>query len=139
MTVRVPLLLASAFAVAAATAPSGAAEMETSRCSLKTLSGTYLYSQTGTWNGRPYSESGRERYDGKGGIEVVRGGSDGTRGAEQGRYVIGSDCIATMTYTNGFEMTSFVARDGSRFTFTITKAPGRFPTSIAGWEIRVDD
>ena len=135
----VPLLLASAFAVAAAMAPSGAAEVETSRCSPKTLSGNYLYSQTGTWNGRPYSESGRERYDGKGGIEVVRRGSDGTRGAEQGRYVIGSDCIATMTYPNGFEMTSFVARDGSRFTFTITKAPGRFPTSIAGWEVRVDD
>ena len=139
MTVRVPLLLASAVAVVAAMAPSGAAEVETSRCSLKTLSGTYLYSQTGTWNGRPYSESGRERYDGKGGIEVVRRGSDGTRGAERGRYVISSDCIATMTYPNGFEMTSFVARDGSRFTFTITKAPGRFPTSIAGWEIRVDD
>ena len=139
MTVRVPLLLASALAVAAALAPSGAAETETSRCSLKTLSGTYLYSQTGTWNGRPYSESGRERYDGKGGIEVVRRGSDGTRGAEQGRYVIGSDCIATMTYPNGFEMTSFVARDGSRFTFTITKAPGRLPTSISGWEVRVND
>ena len=139
MTVRVPLLLASVVAVVAAMTPSGAAEVEASRCSLKTLSGTYLYSQMGTWNGRPYSESGRERYDGKGGIEVVRRGSDGTRGAERGRYVISSDCIATMTYPNGFEMTSFVARDGSRFTFTITKAPGRFPTSIAGWEVRVDD
>jgi hypothetical protein len=81
----------------------------------------------------------RERHDGKGGIEVVRHGSDGTSGAEKGRYVISSDCIATMTYPNGFEMTSFVARDGSRFTFTITKAPGQLPTSIAGWEVRVDD
>ena len=139
MKVRVHLLLASALAVGAAMAPSRAAEVETSPCSLKTLSGTYLDSQTGTWNGRPYSESGRERYDGKGGIEVVRRGSDGTRGAERGRYVISSDCIATMTYPTRFEMIIFVARDGSRFTFTITKAPGHFPTSIAGWEIRVVD
>ena len=64
-------------------APSVEAEVKPSRCSLNTLSGTYLYSQTGTWNGRPYSESGREKYDGKGGIEVVRRGSDGTRGAER--------------------------------------------------------
>ena len=48
MTVRVPLLLTSALAVVAAMAPSGAAEVETSRCSLKTLSGTDLLSQTGT-------------------------------------------------------------------------------------------
>ena len=84
-------------------------------------------------------ESGREKYDGNGGIEVVRRGSDWPRQAERGRYVISSDCIATMTYPNGFEMTSFVARDGSRFTFTITKAPGRLPTSISGWAVRVND
>ena len=60
-------------------APTVEAEVEPSRCSLKTLSGTYLYSQTGTWNGRPHSESGREKYDGNGGIEVVLRGSDGPR------------------------------------------------------------
>ena len=139
MTARVPLLLASALAALTAMAPSVEAEVKPSRCSLKTLSGTYLYSQTGTWNGRPYSESGREKYDGNGGIEVVRRGSDGPRQAERGRYVISSDCIATMTYPNGFEMNSFVARDGSRFTFTITKASGRLPTAISGWEVRVND
>ena len=138
MTARATLHWVSALATAAAIGSSSTAEAEPNLCSLKTLSGTYLYSQTGTWNGRPYSESGRERYDGKGGIEVVRRGSDGTSGAEKGRYVISSDCIATMTYPNGFEMTSFVAREGSRFTFTITKAPDQFPTSIAGWEVRVD-
>jgi len=66
----------------------------------------------GTLDGRPYAESGREVYDGQGGI-------------------------VTMVYPDGQKATSFISPDGSRFTYTITAAPGSKGRALSGMEIRV--
>jgi len=48
-----------------------------SRCNNATLKGTYLYSSIGVLDGKPYAESGREVYDGKGGVVLTYSGSGG--------------------------------------------------------------
>ena len=106
-------------------------------CSNATLKGTYLYNSSGVLNGQPYAESGREEYDGKGGIVLNYQGSDGAGGVEVGRYSVSGDCIGTMWYPDGQKATSFISSDGSRFTYTITTAPGKETTALSGWEIRV--
>ena len=86
-------------------------------CTNATLKGTYLYSESGVLNGKPYAESGREVYDGQGGLVLSYRGSDGSGGVEKA--------------------TSFVSPDGSRFVYTITAAPGSQPTALSGSELRV--
>ena len=106
-------------------------------CSNATLKGTYLYSESGVLNGRPYAESGREVYDGRGGIVLSYRGSDGAGGVEKATYSVSADCIGTATYPDGQKATSFVSPDGSRFVYTITAAPGGQPTALSGSEVRV--
>ena len=96
---RPPLILV-------ALAAGSAASATTLPCSNATLKGTYLY-----------SESGREVYDGQGGIVLSYRGSDGSGGVEKA--------------------TSFISPDGSRFVYTITAAPGSQPTALSGSELRV--
>ena len=86
-------------------------------CTNATLKGTYLYSESGVLNGKPYAESGREVYDGQGRLVLSYRGSDGSGGVEKA--------------------TSFVIPDGSRFVYTITAAPGSQPTALSGSEVRV--
>jgi len=109
-----------------------------SRCNNATLKGTYLYSSVGMLDGNPYAESGREVYDGKGGIVLSYRGSDGSGGVEKATYSVNPDCTATATYPDTQKATSFVSPDGSRFVYTITRGPGVRPTVLSGWEIRVD-
>jgi hypothetical protein len=52
------------------------------------LNGTYLYSESGFLNGRSYAESGREAYDGQGGIE-------------RATYSVSADCTGTAKYPDG--------------------------------------
>ena len=106
-------------------------------CSNATLKGTYLYSESGVLNGKPYAESGREVYDGRGGIVLSYQGSDGSGGVEKATYRVSADCIGTATYPDGQKVTSFVSPDGSRFVYTITAAPGSQPTALSGSELRV--
>jgi len=89
-------------------------------------------------DGNPYAESGREVYDGKGGIVLSYRGSDGSGGVEKATYSVNPDCTATATYPDTQKATSFVSPDGSRFVYTITRGPGVRPTVLSGWEIRVD-
>ena len=118
-------------------AASGAASAQPLTCSNATLKGTYLYSESGVLNGRPYAESGREVYDGRGGIVLSYRGSDGAGGVEKATYSVSADCIGTATYPDGQKATSFVSPDGSRFVYTITAAPGSQPTALSGSEVRV--
>jgi hypothetical protein len=106
-------------------------------CSNATLKGTYLYNESGVLNGRPYAESGREVYDGQGGIVLSYRGSDGSGGVERATYSVSADCIGTATYPDGQKATSFISPDGSRFVYTITAAPGLQPTALSGTETRV--
>ena len=107
------------------------------QCSTATLKGTYLYNESGVLNGKPYAESGREAYDGQGGIVLSYQGSDGAGGVEKATYSVGADCIGTATYPDGQKATSFISPDGSRFVYTITAAPGSQPTALSGSEMRV--
>ena len=120
-----------------ALAASSAATAQPLPCSNATLKGTYLYSESGVLNGKPYAESGREVYDGRGGIVLSYQGSDGSGGVEKATYSVSVDCIGTATYPDGQKATSFISPDGSRFVYTITAAPGGQPTALSGSEVRV--
>ncbi len=108
------------------------------RCSIATLKGTYLYSSIGMLDGKPYAESGREVYDGKGGVELTYSGSGGAAGTMRATYTVSPDCIGKALYPYGQSLVSFISPDGSRFSYTITRGPGDRPTALSGWEIRVD-
>jgi len=127
---RIPLIVLALVAGSAASA-------KPLPCSNATLKGTYLYNESGVLNGKPYAESGREVYDGLGGIVLSFQGSDGSGGVEQATYSVSADCIGTATYPDGQRATSFVSPDGSRFVYTITAAPGSQPTALSGSEVRV--
>jgi hypothetical protein len=114
-----------------------AASAQPLTCSNATLKGTYLYSESGVLNGKPYAESGREVYDGQGGIVLSYQGSDGSGGVEKATYNVNPNCISTATYPDGQKATSFISPDGSRFVYTITAAPGGQPTVLSGSEVRV--
>lgn len=120
-----------------ALAVQAAASAQPSACSNATLKGTYLYNHSGVLDGKPYAESGREVYDGKGGIVLSFKGSDGSGGVERATYRVSADCIGTATYPDGQKAISFISPDGSRFTYTITAAPGPLPTALSGSEVRV--
>ncbi|MFN7899779.1 MAG: hypothetical protein ACK5N0_08985 [Synechococcaceae cyanobacterium] len=125
-----PLLATPAAMAEPPGAPAG-------RCTIATLKGTYLYSSIGTLDGKPYAESGREVYDGKGGVELTYSGTGGAAGTMRATYTVSPDCIGKAVYPYGQTLSSFISPDGSRFTYTITRGPGERPTALAGWEIRV--
>ena len=127
---RLPLILL-------ALAAGSAASAQPLPCSNATLKGTYLYNESGVLNGKPYAESGREVYDGQGGIVLSYRGSDGSGGVEKATYNVNPNCIGTATYADGQKATSFISADGSRFVYTITAAPGGQPTALSGSELRV--
>ena len=106
-------------------------------CSNATLKGTYLYNHSGVLNGKPYAESGREVYDGKGGTVLSFQGSDGSGGMEKATYSVSIDCISTTNYPDGQKATGFISPDGSRLVYTITAAPGSKTTALSGLEVRV--
>jgi hypothetical protein len=110
---------------------------QTPSCSTATLKGTYLYSSMGVLDGKPYAESGREQYDGQGGIVLTYRGSDGAGGTVRARYSVSADCIGKAVYPDGQSAISFISPDGSRFSYTITRTPGDRRSALSGWEIRV--
>lgn len=107
------------------------------RCSNATLKGTYLYSSIGMLDGKPYAESGREVYDGKGGVELTYTGTGGAAGTMRTTYTVSPDCIGKAVYPYGQTLKSFISPDGSRFSYTITRGPDDRSTALSGWEIRV--
>ena len=117
--------------------PAAWADAPALRCSTATLKGTYLYNHVGILQGVPYAESGREVYDGQGGIVLTYQGSDGAGGTELATYKVSADCIGKASYPDGQKATSFISPDGSRFTYIITGAPGSKPSALSGSEVRV--
>jgi hypothetical protein len=108
-----------------------------SRCSVATLKGTYLYSSIGVLDGKPYAESGREVYDGKGGVELSFSGSGGATDTMRTRYTVSPDCVGKAVYPYGQTLSSFISPDGSRFVYTIIRGPSDRAVALSGWEIRV--
>jgi hypothetical protein len=113
------------------------ASAPSNRCTIATLKGTYLYSSIGMLDGKPYAESGREVYDGKGGVELTFRGTGDATGTMRATYTVSPDCIGKAVYPYGQTLVSFISPDGSRFSYTITRGPGEKPTALSGWEIRV--
>jgi hypothetical protein len=107
------------------------------KCNLATLKGVCIYSSIGFLDGKPYAESGREVYDGKGGVELTFSGTGGAAGTMRARYSVSPDCIGKAVYPYGQSLVSFISPDGSRFSYIITRGPGDRPTALSGWEIRV--
>ena len=128
---RIPLLLL-------ALALGGGASAEPATCSNATLKGTYLYSMSGVLDGKPYAESGREVYDGKGGMLIIFRASDSEGGTEtqKGTYRVSGDCILKASYADDWKNTGFVSPDGSSFVYT-NFVPGSKNTAISGKEWRV--
>ena len=134
------LIAFSLFLLPLLTPPAALAEqpsVPSTRCSNATLKGTYIYSSVGMLDGKPYAESGREVYDGKGGVELTYSGTDNASGTMRATYNVSPDCIGRAIYPYGQTLVSFISPDGSRFTYTITRGPGNKPTALSGWEIRV--
>jgi hypothetical protein len=107
------------------------------QCSVATLKGTYIYSSIGFLDGKPYAESGREVYDGKGGVELTYTGTGGVSGTMRTRYSVSPDCIGKAVYPYGQSLVSFISPDGSRFSYVMNSVSGGRPIALSGWEIRV--
>ena len=134
------LIAFSLFLLPLLTPPVALAEQpsdQSTRCNNATLKGTYIYSSVGMLDGKPYAESGREVYDGKGGVELTYSGTDNASGTMRATYNVSPDCIGRAIYPYGQTLVSFISPDGSRFVYTITAAPGSQPTALSGSEVRV--
>ena len=134
------LIALSLFLLPLLAPPTALAEQpsnQSSGCNNATLKGTYLYSSIGMLDGKPYAESGREVYDGKGGVELTYSGTGDATGTMRATYNVTPDCIGKAVYPYGQTINSVISPDGSRFSYTITRGPGNRPTALSGWEIRV--
>lgn len=132
-----PLLLASFSVLVVTPALADVKSGAPAQCSVATLKGAYLYSSIGVLDGKPYAESGREIYDGKGGVELSFSGTGGAAGTMRAKYTVSPDCVGKAAYPYGQTLSSFISPDGSRFVYTITRGPTERPTVLSGWEIRV--
>lgn len=110
-------------------------------CSNATLSGTYLYSYTGTaLTGKdrgPFAYAGYDKYDGQGRVRGIATSSTNGKIDKRARYggtfAVYSNCTGVLTYTDGTAYDLYVAPDGSAVTFTQTTSG----TVVTGTEHRV--
>jgi hypothetical protein len=99
------------------------------KCSEATLHGRYLFAYDGVvikGNDKvPFASSGYEVFDGNGHVKGVAStnvnGKITRKEPFSGTYTVKTDCTGSSTYTGGTRYDSFVAPDGSMFTFVQTK------------------
>jgi len=116
-------------------------ESEAAKCSEATLQGTYLFAQNGVQikgdEQRPFALAGYEVFDGNGKIKGVQSANINgkiTRNERfSGTYSVKADCTGTATYSDGTRYDQFIAPDGSKLTFVLSK-PSEIVTS--GFEPR---
>ena len=71
-------------------------------CSLKTLRGSYIYTNQGYSGGQPYASSGLMSFNGAGKIAVIYTNSITREQAPTtGTYTVDSNCSGTMTFATG--------------------------------------
>jgi hypothetical protein len=88
------------------------------KCSLKTLTGTYVYSQMGYRNGTHYLESGQETYDGKGNITTTYADPKGQLVTTSGTYTLDQNCVGESSYTDtGDSYALYPSPKGDEFRF----------------------
>jgi hypothetical protein len=111
-------------------------ETEAVKCSNATLDGTYLFAQNGVEikgnEQLPFALAGYEVFDGNGKVKGVQSANingEITRNERfSGTYTVNADCTSTATYADGTRYDQFIAPDGSKFTFVLTK-PSEIVTS----------
>lgn len=134
---RSVVLLTSALTVAslfgfAGSSYAASASTGIAQCSLGTLNGTYVFSDSGFnvlgSNHIPFADAGHETFDGNGNVHGVFTQSvNGTITRlihYVGKYTIAQDCTGTETFTDNRGVTAhfdqFITPDGRQFTYTET-------------------
>lgn len=118
--IKKTLLYAVTFSVlaAGASAKSFAAPPE-AYCSLKTLSGSYIYSIQGYRGGKAYASSGLFSFDGAGRIAIIYTSSiERTQLITTGTYTVNGNCSGSMTLAAGTTVNNFyLSPTGDSFNF----------------------
>ena len=93
---------------AASASPASASPASASyQCSVATIKGSYLYAHDGITLGtsadkkQPFAQTGRECFDGKGGMSGIYSGNFNgiiVRGSYKGTYTMNSNCSGTVTF-----------------------------------------
>lgn len=115
------LQLASAFGlifIAGATAPVFAAKMDESstKCSIATLEGSYIYWTQGYLDKRPYASAGILSFDGKGRVALEFTRSDQRKqSTTKGTYTVMENCSGSMHLETGTINQFYLAPNGSSF------------------------
>jgi hypothetical protein len=105
-------------------------------CTLATLKGSFIYAQDGfliagadASQRTPFSQVGREYFDGSGSMSGVYTASMNgriVRGRYNGTYTVGADCVAAIVFTDNLGVTShydgYLADGGEEFAFVQTDA-----------------
>jgi hypothetical protein len=119
-TIKKALLYAVTFSVlaAGASAKSFAAPPE-AYCSLKTLSGSYIYSIQGYRGGKAYASSGLFSFDGAGQIAIIYTSSiERKQLFTTGTYTVNGNCSGSMTLAAGTTVNNFyLSPTGDSFNF----------------------
>ena len=111
------------------------------QCSMETLQGVYMSSQSGTLNGLPLVQVNRIVSDGMGGITgsgtVVVNGVPTVIPLITATYTVASDCTGTLTSVPaGLSQNFVIKHNGSGVFFIVTAHPGGVAT-ISGEAQRV--
>jgi hypothetical protein len=118
--IKKTLLYTVTFSVlaAGASAKSFAAPPE-AYCSLKTLSGSYIYSIQGYRGGKAYASSGLFSFDGAGQIAIIYTSSiERTQLITTGTYTVNGNCSGSMTLAAGTTVNNFyLSPTGDSFNF----------------------
>jgi hypothetical protein len=118
--IKKTLLHAVTFSVlaAGASAKSFAAPPE-AYCSLKTLSGSYIYSIQGYRGGKAYASSGLFSFDGAGQIAIIYTSSiERKQLFTTGTYTVNGNCSGSMTLAAGTTVNNFyLSPTGDSFNF----------------------
>ncbi len=87
-------------------------------CSLKTLTGTYVYSFQGDRGGQPFASSGLLSFNGAGQLTGILTDSDTRQQASTtGTYIVNSDCSGTLTLVTGTKSNIYLSPLGDVFRF----------------------
>lgn len=118
--IKKTVLYAVTFSIlaAGASAKSFAAPPE-AYCSLKTLSGSYIYSIQGYRGGKAYASSGLFSFDGAGQIAIIYTSSiERTQLFTTGTYTVNGNCSGSMTLAAGTTVNNFyLSPTGDSFNF----------------------
>lgn len=115
MTAAVSLLIVGG-SVSSFAAPIG--KGPGAHCSLKTLTGSYIYSAQGSLEGQPYASSGIFSFNGAGGIALLYTRSvEKEQHSTKGTYTVNGNCSGSMKLETGTANDFYLSPNGDSFNF----------------------